>query len=131
MTGAQLIEHKEILVVGAGPAGLAAAHTLAQGGARVQLIDRSLQPGTKACGGALTARAWAEAGLDPAALPDHAAVHRALLAPYKAGQRTSSGHLPVGMWNRKPLTTFRTATAWSFITGSRATRRDSATAMSN
>ncbi|WP_430388829.1 FAD-dependent oxidoreductase [Dyella sp. 20L07] len=40
-----MTEHYDVLVVGAGPAGLAAAHTAASHGARVGLIDAQAQPG--------------------------------------------------------------------------------------
>src|SRR5262245_52035808 len=45
------------LIVGAGPAGAMAARTLALGGMRVQLIDRSPFPRNKPCGGGISARA--------------------------------------------------------------------------
>lgn len=44
----------EALVIGAGPAGSAAAHTLAQKGLRVGVVDRVLFPRPKLCGGLLT-----------------------------------------------------------------------------
>ena len=59
----------DVVVVGAGPSGIAAAETLAAGGARVVLIDRHARPGGKACGGGLTAVAWERAHVDPAAPP--------------------------------------------------------------
>lgn len=46
----------DTLVVGAGPAGSAAAAHLAAGGARVLLLDRADFPRDKACGGGLTPR---------------------------------------------------------------------------
>ena len=46
-----------MLVVGAGPAGSAAATHLARAGARVLLADRARFPRDKPCGGGLTARA--------------------------------------------------------------------------
>lgn len=56
----------DALVVGCGPAGIAAARSLAERGARVVLVDRSLGPGGKACGGGLTRRAWPLARIDAA-----------------------------------------------------------------
>lgn len=53
----------DVLVVGAGPAGLVAAETLVRGGARVTLVERHAFPGGKACGGGITSGAWAAAGL--------------------------------------------------------------------
>ncbi len=53
-----------MLVVGAGPAGTAAAATLAKAGARVTVIDRHVQPGSKACAGGLTTSALKPAEID-------------------------------------------------------------------
>jgi geranylgeranyl reductase family protein len=46
-----------VAVIGAGPAGSAAAYFLAQGGLRVALLDKSDFPRDKACGDGLTPRA--------------------------------------------------------------------------
>ncbi len=46
----------DVVVVGAGPAGSTAARTLAQGGARVCLVDKARFPRPKPCGGALSPR---------------------------------------------------------------------------
>jgi len=48
--------HYDAIVVGAGPAGSTAARVLAQGGARVCLMDRARFPRPKPCGGALSPR---------------------------------------------------------------------------
>ncbi len=58
----------DAIVVGAGPAGAAAARGLAAGGARVCLLERARFPRNKPCGGGITTRAlsrfpWLEAGL--------------------------------------------------------------------
>ena len=61
----------DAIVVGAGPAGAAAALTLARGGARVALLDREDFPRDKPCGDLLgrAAVAWcARLGIDLAAL---------------------------------------------------------------
>jgi geranylgeranyl reductase family protein len=47
----------DAVVVGAGPAGAGAAHVLAQGGARVLLVEKARLPRYKPCGGGITARA--------------------------------------------------------------------------
>lgn len=61
----------DVAVVGAGPAGCAAAITLARGGAQVLLVDRARFPRDKCCGDGLTtaaARRLDALGLDPAAV---------------------------------------------------------------
>jgi geranylgeranyl reductase family protein len=52
-----MIEHFDVLIVGAGPAGSFAAERLAQGGARVALFDGRPEGEPKACGGGVTAKA--------------------------------------------------------------------------
>jgi geranylgeranyl reductase family protein len=59
---------KDVLVVGAGPAGTAAAITLARQGRRVTVVDRAVFPREKCCGDGLTAAALRRVehlGLDP------------------------------------------------------------------
>jgi geranylgeranyl reductase family protein len=51
------VECVDVLVVGAGPAGSAAALRLARGGARVLMADRARFPRDKPCGGGVTGRA--------------------------------------------------------------------------
>lgn len=46
----------DVIVVGAGPAGSAAAHTLARNGATVCIIDKQVFPRDKLCGGLLSRR---------------------------------------------------------------------------
>src|SRR4051794_2789227 len=45
---------KDVIIVGAGPAGCAAAYDLAAAGLSVQLLDKKQFPRVKACAGALT-----------------------------------------------------------------------------
>ncbi len=58
----------DAIVVGGGPAGAAAAHGLATGGARVLLLERRRLPRYKACGGCLSRRVSALLPLDPVPL---------------------------------------------------------------
>jgi geranylgeranyl reductase family protein len=55
----------DVLVVGGGPAGSTTAIRLADGGARVLLVDRATFPRDKPCGGGLTTRAFALCPVDP------------------------------------------------------------------
>jgi geranylgeranyl reductase family protein len=58
------MDRVDVLVVGAGPAGSAAAYRLADAGASVLLVDRARFPRDKACGGGLTMRAVRELPCD-------------------------------------------------------------------
>jgi geranylgeranyl reductase family protein len=55
----------DVAIVGAGPAGSAAAIRLARAGASVLLLDKARFPRDKPCGGGLTTRALAEIPVDP------------------------------------------------------------------
>jgi menaquinone-9 beta-reductase len=62
----------DVVVVGAGPAGAAAAITLARSGRRVVVIDKARFPRDKCCGDGLTTdalRRLERLGFDPSALP--------------------------------------------------------------
>jgi len=54
----------DVAVIGAGPAGCAAARVLAQGGAKTVLLERERLPRYKTCGGGLVHRAVRAAGVD-------------------------------------------------------------------
>ncbi len=80
-------ERVGVLVVGAGPAGAAAALTLAGAGHSVTVIDRAVFPRDKCCGDGLTTLALRELeslGLSPSAVPNWMTVDSAHL-------RTPSG----------------------------------------
>jgi len=62
----------EVAVVGGGPAGAAAAITLAEAGRDVTVVDKATFPRDKFCGDGLTTaemRAYEELGLDPRDVP--------------------------------------------------------------
>jgi geranylgeranyl reductase family protein len=65
------MERFDVLVVGAGPAGSAAATHLARGGARVLIADRARFPRDKPCGGGLTGRALRHVPCDVTPVVEH------------------------------------------------------------
>lgn len=67
-----------MIVVGAGPAGAAAAIDLARGGCAVTVLDKARFPRDKCCGDGLTTgalRRLDELGLDPASVPSWEPIH--------------------------------------------------------
>jgi flavin-dependent dehydrogenase len=72
----------EVLVIGAGPAGIAAAMTAHRAGRSVLVVDRATFPRDKICGDGLTTAALRELdtlGLDPATVPSWIDVDAALV----------------------------------------------------
>ena len=72
----------DTLVVGAGPAGVAAAVGLRRAGRDVMLVDKAVFPRDKCCGDGLTTLALRELewlGFEPDAVPDFLAVDGAVL----------------------------------------------------
>lgn len=68
----------DVAIVGAGPAGAAAAITLARAGRRVVLIDKAVFPRDKICGDGITTgalRILEELGVRPGAVPSWTEVH--------------------------------------------------------
>ncbi len=91
------MRHPHPLILGAGPAGCAAAITLAQAGAQPLLIDRQAQAGDALCGGFLswrTAAQLAGLGINPQALGAHWVMRLALFA----GSRIARAPLPAPAW---------------------------------
>jgi menaquinone-9 beta-reductase len=75
-------ETTDVAVVGAGPAGSAAAITLRRLGLRVTVIDKAVFPRDKCCGDGLTTAALRRAeglGLDPRSVPSWAPVGEAIV----------------------------------------------------
>jgi sarcosine oxidase subunit alpha len=81
-------ERVDVLVVGAGPAGLAAAEALAEAGRRILLADEAPAPG-----GRLRAK------LEPAGAPDLAWAGRVLARVAAAGGEAAIGSAVVGLWH--------------------------------
>lgn len=76
----------DVVVVGAGPAGAAAAISLARAGRDVVVIDKATFPRDKCCGDGLTAlalRLSERLGLDPATIPSWVAVEGATVTSPK------------------------------------------------
>lgn len=66
-----VVRNVDVVVAGAGPAGVAAAVTLARGGLEVLLVDKARFPRDKCCGDGLTTgalRLLEDLGLDPASV---------------------------------------------------------------
>jgi flavin-dependent dehydrogenase len=59
----------DVVVIGGGPAGSTCARFLAQGGARVAVVDRAAFPRVKLCAGWLSTPIWDVLGLSPRAYP--------------------------------------------------------------
>jgi len=59
----------DALIIGAGPAGSTCARFLAQGGARVAVVDRAQFPRVKLCGGWVSAPIWDALALTPREYP--------------------------------------------------------------
>jgi geranylgeranyl reductase family protein len=73
---------RDVVVIGAGPAGAAAAIVLARAGRQVTMVDKATFPRDKCCGDGLTTLALRELddlGLDPASVPNWCTVEAAWL----------------------------------------------------
>jgi geranylgeranyl reductase family protein len=90
------MERFDVLVVGAGPAGSAAAIHLARGGARVLLADRERFPRDKPCGGGLTGRALRHVPCEVSPVVEHVVDRFVLRVAYRTRfARSGSG---TGTW---------------------------------
>ena len=77
-------EQVDVLVVGAGPAGSAAAISLAKAGRNVIMVDKAVFPRDKCCGDGLTTgalRRLEALGLDPSTVPSWQWIDTVMIAP--------------------------------------------------
>ncbi|HWI86332.1 MAG TPA: FAD-dependent monooxygenase [Sphingomonas sp.] len=90
------------LIVGGGPAGSAAAITLAQNGVRAELVERTTQPHDPVCGGFLgwdAIRTLERVGIDPWAIGARAISHVRIIAG-KAQAEAPLPHRAAGLSRR-------------------------------
>ncbi len=89
------MRQQDPLIVGAGPAGLAAAIVLAQQGRSPLVVERSARQGDALCGGFVSWRTLAQLerlGIDPATLGGHPVRHVRIVA----GRHVAEAELPGG-----------------------------------
>ena len=91
------------MVVGAGPAGSAAAIHLARGGARVLLADKARFPRDKPCGGGLTGRALRHVPCDVSPVVEHVVDRFVVRAGYRGGFARRSSPPLIRMTQRRRL----------------------------
>ena len=100
------MERFDVLIVGAGPAGSAAAIHLAGSGARVLLVDRARFPRDKPCGGGLTGRAVRHAPCEIDPVVEHVVDRFVLRLGYRRRFARSSEAPLVLMTQRRRLDAF-------------------------
>jgi geranylgeranyl reductase family protein len=99
------VERIDVLVVGAGPAGSAAAMHLARGGARVLLADKARFPRDKPCGGGLTGRALRYAPCDVSPVVEHVVDRFVVRVGYRGRFARRSAPPLIQMTQRRRLDT--------------------------
>ncbi len=97
------MEHFDVLVVGAGPAGSTAALSLARSGVKVLLLDKVRFPRDKPCGGGLTGRALRHLPCDVAPVVERVVNRMVLRAGYRTTVDRTSREPLVAMTQRRRL----------------------------
>ena len=97
------MEHFDVLVVGAGPAGSTAALYLARSGAKVLLVDKALFPRDKPCGGGLTGRALRHLPCDVTPVVERVVDRMVLRAGYRTTVDRTSREPLIAMTQRRRL----------------------------
>ncbi len=93
----------DVLVVGAGPSGSAAALRLAHSGARVLLVDKERFPRDKPCGGGLTGRALRHAPSDVEPVVEHVVSRMVVRSGYRRAVSRTSNEPLIAMTQRRRL----------------------------
>ncbi len=106
MTESVAVEHADVLVVGAGPAGIVAAAQLAAGGRRVIVADRARLGGIKPCGELITPRGLHALGRAGFTRDDATPIH-----PISHVRLTTRDHTTSTRWPSHPLFGQRAAVA--------------------
>jgi geranylgeranyl reductase family protein len=97
------MERYDVLVVGAGPAGSAAAIHLAGSGARVLLVDKAHFPRDKPCGGGLTGRALRHVPCDVEPVVEHVVDRMVVRVGYGSKVARTSTRPLIAMTQRRRL----------------------------
>jgi geranylgeranyl reductase family protein len=100
------VERFDVLVVGAGPAGSAAAMHLVRGGAQVLLAEKARFPRDKPCGGGLTGRALRWTPCDVSPVVEHVVDRFVVRAGYRTRCSRRSETPLIRMTQRRRLDAF-------------------------
>jgi geranylgeranyl reductase family protein len=96
----------DVIVVGAGPAGSATAHRLAEEGASVLLLDRAEFPRDKPCGGGVTLRALRQLPFSIDPVVEHTVDRMEFRLAYRSGYARQSAEPLILMTQRRRLDAF-------------------------